>query len=190
MDNIICPHWQYLITLDSELQQVSRFVEIHPENYKTFSIEFVRVLLATGSEIDVVAKILCNCIDPSKSPENINQYRNVITSKFPKFASMIIDVPQYGLQLTPWEKWSQNDNPSWWGAYNNVKHERDKYFTEANLENTLDIVAGLFVIVWYLHHEEPNRKKLNKTTLLTADRYIEGVTWANTYSYQIPEEMG
>jgi len=186
---MICQHWQYLITLDSDLHKCSRFVDINSQNFRTYSIEFVRILLAASSEIDVVAKILCNCIDSTKSYKNINDYRNTIVDKFPKFPSMIIEVPQYELQLTPWDEWSQNRNPGWWQAYNDVKHKRDDHFTDANLENTLNAVAGLFVVVWYLHHEEPDRKKLNKTLLLSADRYIGGTRWANTYYYRIPEEL-
>lgn len=54
---MICPNWQYLITLDSGLKELSRYVDIRSENFNTFSIEFVRLLLAAGSEIDVVAKL-------------------------------------------------------------------------------------------------------------------------------------
>ena len=69
------------------------------------------------------------------------------------------------------------------------QHKRDDHFSDASLENSLNAVAGLFVIVWYLHHKESNRKKLGKTVLLSADRYIDGVQWANTYYYKIPEEL-
>ncbi len=109
---MICPNWQYLITLDSGLKELSRYVDIRSENFNTFSIEFVRLLLAAGSEIDVVAKLLCKKINLSGSYKNINDYRQTITSKYPKFYKMIIDVPQYELQLTPWEDW-KNNKKSW-----------------------------------------------------------------------------
>ena len=102
---MICPNWQYLITLDSDLKDVSRYVDVRPENFCTFSIEFVRLILAAGSEIDVVAKLLCGKIDGSKQCKNINEYRDVIMIKYPKFHSMIIDIPQHEIQLIPWEPW-------------------------------------------------------------------------------------
>jgi len=46
---MICPHLQYFITLDSDLKETSRYVDIRPENFATFSIEFVRLLLPTVS---------------------------------------------------------------------------------------------------------------------------------------------
>lgn len=185
---MICQHWQYLITLDSDLKEVSRYVDIRPENFATFSIEFVRLLLAAGSEIDVVAKLLCEKIDSSRTYRNINDYRVTITNKFPKYHSMVIDIPQYELQLTPWDDWNQNQNPSWWTACNNVKHQRDRNFQDANLENTINAVAGLFAMIWHLHREDRQREKLNKAVLFSADRYIQGVRWANNFNYVIPDD--
>jgi hypothetical protein len=185
---MICPNWQYLRTLDSDLENVTRYVDINPENFRTFSIEFVRLILAAGSEIDVVAKLLCGKIDPSKSCKNINDYLEIIIGKYPKFHTMIIDVPQYEMQLVPWELWGNKTNPDWWTAYNDVKHKRDIHFADANLENTINAIAGLYVMIWYLHREDPQRIRLNKTTLLSADRYVGGVQWANTYHYKIPED--
>jgi len=186
---MICTHWQYLITLDDDLHKISRFIETNEKNFTTFSIEFVRILLAAGSEIDVVAKILCNSINSTKPCGNINDYRKTIVCKYPKFPTMVIDIPQYEIQLTPWKNWTSGMNPDWWEAYNNVKHRRDRYFKEANLNNAINAVSGLFVIVWYLHHEQSNRKKLNKPILLSADRYVAGVRWANNLSPKIPEEL-
>jgi hypothetical protein len=185
---MICTNWQYLITLDSDLKEASRYVDVRAENFKTFSIEFVRLLLAAGSEIDVVAKLLCGKIDASRPCDNIDKYRDTIITKYPKFHSMIIDVPQYEFQLVPWKDWEKGHNPSWWRAYNEVKHQRDIHFTDANLENTINAIAGLYIMILYLHREDPQRIKLNKTVLLSADRYSDGVQWANACHYTIPED--
>lgn len=143
---MICPHWQYLVTLDSDLKQVSRYVEITRDNFSTFSIEFVRLLLSAGSEIDVVAKILCEKIDPSKDYErgNINVYRSTILGSLPNFHSAVIDIPQSPLELKPWEDWGQNLTPCWWTIHNKVKHQRDRYYQHANLKNTIYAIAGLW----------------------------------------------
>ena len=102
---------------------------------------------------------------------------------------MIIDVPQYELQLIPWTDWQTGQNPSWWRAYNYVKHQRDSHFVEANLKNTIDAIAGLYVMIWYLHREDPQRKKLNKTVLLSVDRYyMGGIRWAEATHYAIPDD--
>ncbi len=62
---------------------------------------------------------------------------------------MKVLIPRYGIELTPWEKWKNTENPSWWKSYNNVKHERSANFQDANLETSLNAVAGLFCCILY-----------------------------------------
>src|SRR6266496_4486996 len=124
-------YWQYFLALDADLETISRYVEFNPANYNTFSIEFVRLILAAGSEIDVVAKLLCELIDPTKPCKNINDYRSIILSKYPLFYLTPITIPRYELQLNPWGVWDGGVNPlnpGWWTAYNAVKHERSSNF--------------------------------------------------------------
>src|SRR5207249_8817300 len=52
-------HWDYYLVLENDLLSCRRYVEFHSTNMQVYSIEFVRILLATCSEIDVVAKGLC-----------------------------------------------------------------------------------------------------------------------------------
>jgi hypothetical protein len=45
-------------------------------------------------------------------------------------------------------------NPPWWTNHNKVKHERNKYYLEANLGNVLLSAAGLLIILTYYHQPE------------------------------------
>lgn len=132
----------------------ARFVEPTSANMACYSVEFARILLAAGSEVDVLCKVLCQQHRLPVRPVNIDGYRAAITARFPGFTELQIRVPRYGLVRLPWQQWDQNGNPSWWRSYNNVKHERSDHFTSANLGNALDAVAGLFVLVSYLCEEE------------------------------------
>ena len=51
-------YWNYYLELEDQLIQTKRFVDFDISNYKTFSIEYLKLLQATCSEIDVVAKII------------------------------------------------------------------------------------------------------------------------------------
>ena len=53
------PHWQYFIAIESDLERTGRYVEIAPANFKTYSIEFARILQSASSEVDVVSKLVC-----------------------------------------------------------------------------------------------------------------------------------
>jgi hypothetical protein len=79
------PHWQYFIAIESDLERTGRYVEIAPANFKTYSIEFARILLSASSEVDVVSKLVFEGIDRNKSYETIDHYRGSIISRYPRF---------------------------------------------------------------------------------------------------------
>jgi len=119
-----------------------------------YSVEFARLLLAAGSEVDVLCKVLCEKHELRVRPINIEGYRTAITARFPGFTKLEIQVPRYKLVRLPWQQWEQDETPNWWRSYNRVKHERHGYFANASLGNALDAMAGLFTLVSYLYEKE------------------------------------
>jgi hypothetical protein len=179
-------YWQYFLAIETSLIKTIQYVDLTPNNYKTYSIEFARIFLSASSEIDVICKLLCEKIDPTKRAENINDYRNIITIKYPNFYSMKVLIPKYGIELTPWAKWENQKNPDWWKKYNNVKHERNAHFQDANLKNNLDSVAGLFCLVLYYYQRELYEFKLKPWTQLLSLENEPGYLLLET-GYKLPD---
>jgi hypothetical protein len=48
------PHWSYYVSLEDDLIETGRYVEICEDNFDTYSTQFTRLLLAAASEVDVV----------------------------------------------------------------------------------------------------------------------------------------
>jgi len=149
-------YWNYFLALESDMQNVARFIEFTNSNFKTFSIELAHLLLASSSEVDVVAQELCKKLDPSKNASNINHYRAVITKHLPSFAESEIKIPRYSLTLHPWSDWIDEQNPDWWTSYNKVKHHRNEHFSEANLQNVINSLAGLLLCIFNYYQIEFN----------------------------------
>lgn len=147
-------HWNYFIALESDLERLSRYIEFTEDNYKTYSLEMAHLLLAAGSEVDVVLKGLCKKVQQNSRANNIEQYREILSSRISKLNKMKIRIPRYNLETEPWDNWQRNNTPNWWHSYNKVKHQRDKYFHKATLQHTVAAIAGLFVAVLYLYKEE------------------------------------
>jgi len=187
---MLYPHWQYFLTLDSEMDRITRYVEIGPNNYKTYSIQFVHLLLATCSEVDVVCKVLCKKANPSEKPENIHQYQQILTAHYPGLHSVRVTVPRHGkMILVPWGRWGKGSNPDWWSIHNKVKHQRHEYFRQANLRNTVNALAGLFVLICYLYKGEINQKQELPTwpkILSLPEQYINGHVFKDTFSLRLP----
>ena len=144
-------HWNYFLALESDLEQVSRYIEFDRGNFKTYSIELAHLLLASSSEVDVIAKGLCDFLEPNSSAENINQYQGIICRNIPEFVNEPVYVSRFNLKLKPWSNWKTGNNPLWWRSYNKVKHERSDYFPEANLKNVLNSISGLLITVFYFY---------------------------------------
>lgn len=144
-------HWNYFLAIEQDLEKLSRYIEFSKMNMKAFSIELTHLLLSASSEIDVVMKQLCFFLDPKSKTNNIDDYKSIINVHIPNFCNEEATIDRFGLSYKPWIKWGGNENPEWWKSYNNVKHQRNKYYNEANLENTINSVCGLYVSVLYFY---------------------------------------
>ena len=158
-------YWQHFLALESDFSATSRFVEFAPANFKTFSVEYAKLLLAVGSEIDVLCKVICGRISPGARCGNIDEYRVCLTSRGHIYSEEVL-IRRYGLDFIPWAAWASGTNPTWWDSYNNVKHHRHVQFQEANLENCVNAIAGLFVLVIYCHKAEASADELRPLPVL------------------------
>jgi len=144
-------HWNYFLALEHDMELVSRYIEFCEPNFQVFSIELAHLLFAAASEVDVVAKLLCKCVDPAASCGNINHYKAVLVRAIPDLPHTEIFVPRYGLSFKPWLNWADDTNPEWWGSYNSVKHNRDAHFKEATLKNALNALGALLILTLHLY---------------------------------------
>lgn len=158
-------YWQHFLALEADFSATVRYVEFAKENFKTFSVEYSKLLLAVSSEIDVLCKIICEKLDSNAKKQNIDDYRACITAHT-QIATEEVLINRYGLTFKPWADWGKGKNPAWWKSYNNVKHQRDLYFSEANLENCSNAISGLFVIVLYCHKAEKSTVSLRPQPVL------------------------
>lgn len=144
-------HWNYFLAIEHDLQKAARYIEFCQDNFHTYSIELAHILLSASAEVDVVMKQLCELVAPGGNHQNINDYRQVITAHVANIVTEAVRIPRFGLQHKPWEDWEGPANPNWWTSYNRVKHQRNNYYAEANLQNTLNAVGGLLIITVYYY---------------------------------------
>lgn len=145
--------WNYFLALEADLERLARFVEFSHANFETFSIEIARLLQSSCSEVDDLARQLCSHFDPSSNADNIDAYRQILRREMPLLERAVVQVPRYGLELTPWMNWQENKSPDWWSAHNKVKHYRNEHFNLANVGNLLNAGAGLLLmtVCFYIH---------------------------------------
>jgi hypothetical protein len=71
-------HWNYFLSVEADLERLSRFIEFDEQNYQCFSVENAHILIAADAEADVVCRQVCRILDPASSADNIHKYRDEI----------------------------------------------------------------------------------------------------------------
>lgn len=180
------PYWQHFLVLESDFALTARYVEFSKANFTTYSTEFVKLLLAVGSEIDIVCKVLCEKLGCRPGNRwNICEYRKCLT-KHSRIAHETVLIRRYDLRFQPWFAWHSGTTPSWWVRYNDVKHERHQHFPFANLENCANAIAALFVLVIYCHKAEASNDSLEPLPMLLGRDQEPGNLRLRS-GYQIPD---
>ena len=142
--------WPFYLRLEKDLLTTLNYVEFSQDNFLTYSVEFEKQLLSICSEVDVLCKLLCKEIDPSRSSSKINEYADILTG-INGFTSAKVIFGQDGEKYTPFIGWTTEDSPSWWKAYNKVKHERitSENYKKGNLGNVFMALTGLYSLNRY-----------------------------------------
>lgn len=181
-------YWNYFLELEQQLFEIRRYVDFSSKNNNTFSMEFLKLLQAVCSEIDVVAKIIDGYAFNDFDGGAIAQWGYYLQSLFPDISNKtIIFNDDYLIQ--PWGKWElikdvkpdkngklkttyklkdKLKHPSWWTAYNKTKHERTSpynnnniNYNRANLKNVVSAFAALFIIETLFLNYICNKEKVN-----------------------------
>jgi hypothetical protein len=136
-------HWNYFLALEADILHLSRFVEPREENMRVFSIELTRLLLAIGSEADVVSKLLVAHLTGGEMA--MRDRREALIRHFPWLLTTSVRIPRYNFTIEALKNWDVNSPLSWWEDYNSVKHRWSEEYSKANLKNVLDALTGLFI---------------------------------------------
>lgn len=155
--------WLYFCSLSDQLNNTTNFVDHSVDsnnmmfNAKTFSHEFVKLIMLASSEFEVIGKELCvnSGIQINKN-DNIIIISKAILNKYPNIVNTVIHTSYTSLK--PLENWKiiirngkeQVFGIDWWQAHNDLKHERSTSYHKATLENCVISLAALMVLEMYL----------------------------------------
>jgi len=162
-------HWNYFLMLEADLANLARYVDLNPNNYKTYSLELSRLLVSACGEVDSILRQICQPQNTNpRQGWNIDGYKNYITNAYPSFSGTSVTIPRYGLELKPWDNWQepQSTNPEWWRGHNGIKHSRHDDFQKGNLKNVLNAMGGLYIALIYLHEPKNEAHLMTPTPSL------------------------
>ena len=170
ISKFVASYWNYYLELEEAFKQTQKYVAFDRHNDRTYSVEYLKLIQAVCSEIDVVAKEIAEHFDPNFSTiqrPNITHWGYVIINNMPQITKSRVFFTN-GYVVKPWDKFGytqypdKNGNvrykllpncntPSWWSDYNKMKHQRTSRnsdgeinFVKANLKNMVLSLAALF----------------------------------------------
>jgi hypothetical protein len=138
-----------------------------------YSIELAHILISAASEVEVLMKQICKMLAPDWRREHVDDWRTIIQYKLSSLIGEEVSIDRFGLSFKPWESWHETANPDWWTMHNKVKHERDSFYSQANLQNAINAVSALLLTaVYYYKHSfshEAGRELAMKEILHSLD---------------------
>ncbi len=146
-------YWQYFKELENEIIETRRYVDFLPDNYGTFSVEYLKLYQAICSEIDVIGKSVAGELDAGFKPEekqnNIYKWWLVIQDEltFPSwndvnfswdYTSLTTAIVEFeDEQIIPWKNFRTEIRP------------------DKNGVNHTEVVKGMKVPSWWSSYNNP-----------------------------------
>lgn len=150
-------YWDYYLILEKDMLSIEQYVAFDNANLSTYSNQFLKLLQIICSEIDALLKKFCSFYGyklDNKANSNMVFYKKTINKHYPILADLYVSLKKNKeLKFQPWKNITENKKLTWWYDYTQIKHNRmgkgetNQYnYMKANLENTLNALAALFII--------------------------------------------
>lgn len=150
-----------------ELFDIFKVISPHSRNMKVFGNAIRNVLILSCTEVDSLMKSVLNSNGYKAKKLTMFDYKRlIIPMKLSDYTLSFRYINEVGGK-TPFGEWEPKENsksPSWYKAYNNVKHDRINNFKEANLRNAIEATLGFatILIATYGYRNEIWNEKVGK----------------------------
>lgn len=135
--------------LKSDLKEIFEFIEPSAPNFSAFSHRNYEILLRACTEVESLCKQIFSA--NGQNAENITRYSDLEGAM--KLSNYVVKSYSFLYpDFSPFDTFSstiprQDRSPSWYKAYNKVKHNRNDNFSFASLKNSIEAVGGVYVLL-------------------------------------------
>lgn len=129
--------------LESGLMECLSFIPFIETNKQVISPKFIPIILEACSLIDSVFK---NSKGQKGKKHDLKSYTKLVEPHLYLEESTSIFLNPPLRFLTPFENWTKA-TPSWWAAYNKLKHDRLDNYDAATYDNVILAMSGLHQVI-------------------------------------------
>jgi len=187
--------WAAYKAIEEDMMRVIEYIPLETRQYDVYSFKLTDIIIRSCSHIDSLFKDILRNRDLSDHPnqQKITESKSILEGKkkgMLKIADYIEIFADY-LNLAPVEVIIRRNNdrrrpfkefenpgdktPTWWRAYNDLKHDFYSNIDQGTLENALASLSALFVLncqsAWKLRLQE-NINYLVLNRVITSPNFI------------------
>ena len=143
--------FEWYLNLENRFLQITDIIPLNSKLNLTRakSPRLVPIILESASIIDSIFQILFPMRKVRRNKKgkkiepNIADFCRELEPilKLSQTSSLVLSSPPF--VMTPFDNWSESNAPTWWHAYNNIKHNRIEHSQKASMVNTLNAMCGL-----------------------------------------------
>jgi hypothetical protein len=143
-----------LIALTRELQRICQTVHPDKSTLSVFGHDIRNLLMLACTEMEAHWRGVLVANGAAKADQRLNTNDYVKLSKVMKLPEFSVSFPFFPWlpSVRPFEHWGTTGEPTreidWYAAYNQVKHDRESYFSRASLGNAFNAVTGCMIMMW------------------------------------------
>lgn len=143
---------EYLIRafmlLQEDLQRLFEYVEPADTNSSVYSYRCLELLIRACGEAEANFRAVLEANGDMREKKTMVQYKKL--EKTHRLSSYRVKLPYWtGTRRVrcPFECFARNQSPEWFKAHHGAKHNREREFSSANLDNAVDAVSSVLVLL-------------------------------------------
>lgn len=143
-------------TIQTRILESFHYVTPHTENRYTYSYTYSSILRDVGSTFDsIMRQMITQTNNTDNYDNNILGHLNFLKDIEPHLERCSILFKNIMKTILPFER-EPDKPPSWWSAYNKIKHHDVIHYEQGNLENVLRGFAGLTILYYMICENIPS----------------------------------
>jgi hypothetical protein len=162
--------WYIYERHEKKVANAIRYTAIDPKNLKSWGEEYADMLRSIGDDVDSCFREMAKCVyrgcgcsgllsssvrsrlavrrKKTLSRWDITDYKDIFEPIY-QLSQNSVSVP-FGLRgippLSPFLTFASGGTPTWWRAYNHIKHDYYVSMDKGKLQNVLSALAGLLIL--------------------------------------------
>ena len=128
------------VVLERQLSDCMEYLPFIDANRQAISPKFVPIITGACSLVDSIFFEITT--GGSKERFNLKKYSDLHESRLQLENNATLFLASPIQMLQPYKRWTK-EQPAWWNAYNNLKHDRLNNYQFATFTNAVQALAGL-----------------------------------------------